>query len=37
MPVVEAIAELSRHSGRQFDPAVVDALVAEAMLDLSRR
>jgi diguanylate cyclase (GGDEF)-like protein/putative nucleotidyltransferase with HDIG domain len=37
MPVVDAIAELRRHSGRQFDPAVVDALVAEAMLALSRR
>ncbi|MEA2440001.1 MAG: hypothetical protein QOH76_1425 [Thermoleophilaceae bacterium] len=35
MPVVEAIAELRRHSGRQFDPAVVDAVVAEAMRDLS--
>jgi response regulator RpfG family c-di-GMP phosphodiesterase len=37
MPVTEAIAELNRKSGRQFDPAVVDALVAEAMLDLGRR
>jgi putative nucleotidyltransferase with HDIG domain len=37
MPVTEAIAELNRNSGRQFDPAVVDALVAEAMLDLGRR
>jgi diguanylate cyclase (GGDEF)-like protein/putative nucleotidyltransferase with HDIG domain len=37
MPVTEAIAELNRNSGRQFDPAVVDALVAEAMLDLARR
>ncbi|MEA2409917.1 MAG: hypothetical protein QOC77_478 [Thermoleophilaceae bacterium] len=36
MPVVEGIAELRRHAGRQFDPAVVDALVVEAMLDLSR-
>jgi putative nucleotidyltransferase with HDIG domain len=37
MPVVDAIAELRRHSGGQFDPAVVDALTAEAMLALSRR
>jgi diguanylate cyclase (GGDEF)-like protein/putative nucleotidyltransferase with HDIG domain len=37
MPATDAIAELRRHSGRQFDPAVVDALVAEAMLDLGRR
>jgi putative nucleotidyltransferase with HDIG domain len=37
MPAVEAIAELRRHAGRQFDPAVVDALVTEAMLDLARR
>jgi diguanylate cyclase (GGDEF)-like protein/putative nucleotidyltransferase with HDIG domain len=36
MPAVEAIAELRRHAGRQFDPTVVDAVVAEAMLDLSR-
>jgi putative nucleotidyltransferase with HDIG domain len=36
MPVTEAIAELNREAGRQFDPAVVDALVAEAMLDLGR-
>jgi diguanylate cyclase (GGDEF)-like protein/putative nucleotidyltransferase with HDIG domain len=36
MPVTEAIAELNRSAGRQFDPAVVDALVAEAMLDLGR-
>jgi putative nucleotidyltransferase with HDIG domain len=36
MPPVEAIAELRRHAGRQFDPTVVDAVVAEAMLDLSR-
>ncbi|MEA2423019.1 MAG: hypothetical protein QOF55_2118 [Thermoleophilaceae bacterium] len=36
MPVVDAVAELRRHSGRQFDPAVVDAVVAEAMLDLGR-
>jgi diguanylate cyclase (GGDEF)-like protein/putative nucleotidyltransferase with HDIG domain len=34
MPVTDAIAELNREAGRQFDPAVVDALVAEAMLDL---
>jgi HD-GYP domain-containing protein (c-di-GMP phosphodiesterase class II) len=33
---VDAIAELRRHSGRQFDPAVVDAVVAEAMTDLAR-
>jgi diguanylate cyclase (GGDEF)-like protein/putative nucleotidyltransferase with HDIG domain len=37
MPAVEAIAELRRHSGRQFDPGVVDVVVAEAMLALSRR
>jgi diguanylate cyclase (GGDEF)-like protein/putative nucleotidyltransferase with HDIG domain len=37
MPVTEAIAELNREAGRQFDPTVVDALVAEAMLDLGRR
>jgi diguanylate cyclase (GGDEF)-like protein/putative nucleotidyltransferase with HDIG domain len=36
MPAVEAIAELRRHAGRQFDPDVVDAVVAEAMLDLGR-
>jgi diguanylate cyclase (GGDEF)-like protein/putative nucleotidyltransferase with HDIG domain len=36
MPAVEAIAEVRRHAGRQFDPAVVDAVVAEAMLDLGR-
>jgi response regulator RpfG family c-di-GMP phosphodiesterase len=36
MPVVEAIAELRGNAGRQFDPAVVDALVAEATLDLGR-
>jgi putative nucleotidyltransferase with HDIG domain len=34
MPAVEAIAEVRRHAGRQFDPAVVDALVVEAMADL---
>jgi len=34
MPVVEAIAEVRRCAGRQFDPAVVDALLAEAMADL---
>jgi putative nucleotidyltransferase with HDIG domain len=34
MPAVEAIAELRRHAGRQFDPAVVDALVVEAVADL---
>jgi putative nucleotidyltransferase with HDIG domain len=37
MPATEAIAELDRNSGRQFDPAVIDALVAEAMLDLAGR
>jgi putative nucleotidyltransferase with HDIG domain len=37
LPTVEALAELRRHSGGQFDPAVVDAVVAEAMLDLGRR
>ena len=36
MPVTEAIAELNRGAGRQFDPAVVDALVAEAMRDPGR-
>ena len=35
MPVVEAMEELRRCSGRQFDPAVVDALYAEAELDLA--
>ena len=28
LPVEEAIAELRRHSGTQFDPKVVDALLA---------
>ena len=37
LPATEAIAELTRNSGRQFDPAVVDAVVAEAALDLGRR
>jgi diguanylate cyclase (GGDEF)-like protein/putative nucleotidyltransferase with HDIG domain len=37
MPVVDALAELRRHSGSQFDPAVADALVAEAMLALVGR
>jgi putative nucleotidyltransferase with HDIG domain len=36
MSVTEAINELNREAGRQFDPTVVDALVAEAMLDLGR-
>jgi HD-GYP domain-containing protein (c-di-GMP phosphodiesterase class II) len=36
MSVPDAIAELNREAGRQFDPAVVDALVAEAMLDHGR-
>src|SRR4051794_2418749 len=36
MSVAEAITELNREAGRQFDPTVVDALVAEAMLDLGR-
>jgi diguanylate cyclase (GGDEF)-like protein/putative nucleotidyltransferase with HDIG domain len=36
MPVVEAIAELRRCAGGQFDPAVVDALVGEATADLGR-
>src|SRR4051812_39472463 len=36
MSVQDAIAELNREAGSQFDPAVVDALVAEAMLDLRR-
>jgi diguanylate cyclase (GGDEF)-like protein/putative nucleotidyltransferase with HDIG domain len=37
MPIVDAVAEMRRHSGRQFDPAVVDAVTAEAMLALARR
>jgi putative nucleotidyltransferase with HDIG domain len=37
MPVTDAIAELRRNSGSQFDPAVVDALTAEALLALGRR
>jgi putative nucleotidyltransferase with HDIG domain len=37
MPPTDAIAELRRHAGRQFDPSVVDAVVAEAMLDLGGR
>jgi HD-GYP domain-containing protein (c-di-GMP phosphodiesterase class II) len=37
MPAEDAIAELRRHSDDQFDPAVVDAVVAEATLDLDRR
>jgi HD-GYP domain-containing protein (c-di-GMP phosphodiesterase class II) len=37
MPAADAIAELRRHSGDQFDPAVVDAVVAEVTLDLERR
>jgi putative nucleotidyltransferase with HDIG domain len=36
MPVVEAIAEVRRCAGGQFDPRVVDALVAEAIADLGR-
>jgi HD-GYP domain-containing protein (c-di-GMP phosphodiesterase class II) len=36
MPVVDAIAEIRRCAGQQFDPRVVDALVAEAMADLGR-
>jgi diguanylate cyclase (GGDEF)-like protein/putative nucleotidyltransferase with HDIG domain len=31
MPVADAVAELHRHSGSQFDPQVVDALVEEAV------
>jgi putative nucleotidyltransferase with HDIG domain len=31
MPAADAIAELRAHSGRQFDPAVVDALVADVL------
>jgi HD-GYP domain-containing protein (c-di-GMP phosphodiesterase class II) len=31
MPVSEAVAELHRHAGRQFDPDVVDALVEVAL------
>jgi diguanylate cyclase (GGDEF)-like protein/putative nucleotidyltransferase with HDIG domain len=37
MPAGEAIAELRRHAGRQFDPGVVNAVVAEATLDLAGR
>ena len=37
MPVTDAIAELRRCAGRQFDPVVVEALVAEALADLARR
>jgi putative nucleotidyltransferase with HDIG domain len=36
MPVVDAIAELRACAGRQFDPRVIDALVAEATADLGR-
>ncbi len=35
MPIAEAVEELRTHAGRQFDPDVVDALVAE-VLDGSR-
>jgi diguanylate cyclase (GGDEF)-like protein/putative nucleotidyltransferase with HDIG domain len=35
MPVVDAVAELRRNAGRQFDPTVVDALVQVAMGHLS--
>jgi HD-GYP domain-containing protein (c-di-GMP phosphodiesterase class II) len=36
MPLEEAVAELRRVSGTQFDPAVVDALIAsrEAQAEL---
>jgi diguanylate cyclase (GGDEF)-like protein/putative nucleotidyltransferase with HDIG domain len=37
MPAADAVAELRRHSGSQFDPEVVDAVVAEATSSLSRR
>jgi putative nucleotidyltransferase with HDIG domain len=37
MPAAEAVAEMRRHSGRQFDPAVVEAVMAEATLVLARR
>ena len=30
LPVAVAAAELQRHAGRQFDPAVVEALIAVA-------
>ena len=36
MPISDAIAELERCSGTQFDPAVVDALVRVAVAEASR-
>jgi putative nucleotidyltransferase with HDIG domain len=36
LPVADAVAELDRGAGTQFDPAVVDALVAVAVTDSAR-
>jgi len=36
MPISEAIGELERHRGSQFDPAVVAALIAETGQALER-
>jgi HD-GYP domain-containing protein (c-di-GMP phosphodiesterase class II) len=37
MPAAEAIAELRRHAGSQFDPVVVDAVTTEAGRSPGRR